>query len=115
MLNVFSVLAGPTVLPQYYGVAPWGVYPASIIQQNAAGQQRRPLSPGSVAAAAAAASSDTTNLTQGQYIIPYYDQNGSIVMGNVRGISNTAPMRLVSPAPVLVNAATTGMSPTASA
>lgn len=29
-------------------------------------------------------------------------------MGNVRGISNTAPMRLVSPAPVLVNAATTG-------
>lgn len=95
------------MLPQYYGVAPWGVYPASIIQQNAAGQQRRPLSPGS----AAAASSDTTNLTQGQYIIPYYDQNGSIVMGNVRSIGNTAPMRLVSPAPVLVNAAaTTGIA-----
>ncbi|KAK6633384.1 hypothetical protein RUM44_003986 [Polyplax serrata] len=101
----YILAAGPTVLPQYYGVAPWGVYPASIIQQNA-GQQRRPLSPGS--AAAAAATSETTNLTQGQYIIPYYDQNGSIVMGNVRGISNTAPMRLVSPAPVLVNAATTG-------
>ena len=93
-------------MPQYYGVAPWGVYPASIIQQNASNQQRRPLSPGSAAAAAAAAAtSDTTNLTQGQYIIPYYDQNGPIVMGNVRSISNTAPMRLVSPAPVLVNAA----------
>ena len=43
---------------------------------------------------------------QGQYqVIPaYYDQNGSIVMGNVRGIGNGTPMRLVSPAPVIVNA-----------
>lgn len=36
----------------------------------------------------------------------YYDQNGSIVMGGVRGLSSAAtPMRLVSPAPVLVNRA----------
>lgn len=45
---------------------------------------------------------------QGQYqVIPaYYDQNGSIVMGGVRGLSSAAtPMRLVSPAPVLVNRA----------
>lgn len=47
---------------------------------------------------------------QGQYqVIPaYYDQNGSIVMGNVRGIGNAAPMRLVSPAPVIVNTGTPG-------
>jgi len=40
-------------------------------------------------------------------VIPaYYDQNGSIVMGGVRGLSSAAtPMRLVSPAPVLVNRA----------
>ncbi|KAL6425144.1 hypothetical protein ACFW04_009428 [Cataglyphis niger] len=47
-------------------------------------------------------------LVQGQYqVIPaYYDQNGSIVMGGVRGLSSAAtPMRLVSPAPVLVNRA----------
>jgi hypothetical protein len=43
---------------------------------------------------------------QGQYqVIPaYYDQTGSIVMGNVRGIGNGTPMWLVSPAPVIVNA-----------
>jgi hypothetical protein len=43
---------------------------------------------------------------QGQYqVIPaYYDQTGSIMMGNVRGIGNGTPMRLVSPAPVIVNA-----------
>ena len=31
----------------------------------------------------------------------YYDQNGQLVMGNPRGIGT--PVRLVSPAPVLVN------------
>uniref|UniRef100_A0A1B6D0L4 PUM-HD domain-containing protein n=1 Tax=Clastoptera arizonana TaxID=38151 RepID=A0A1B6D0L4_9HEMI len=98
------VIAGPTVVPQYYGV-PWGVYPANIIQQGATTQQRRPLTPSS-------ATESATNLTQvqaGQYqVIPaYYDQNGSIVM---RGIGNGTPMRLVSPAPVLVNAATPGSS-----
>lgn len=43
----------------------------------------------------------------GQYqVIPaYYDQNGSLVM---RGIGNGTPMRLVSPAPVLVNAPNPG-------
>nr|XP_014279847.2 pumilio homolog 2 isoform X2 [Halyomorpha halys] len=92
------IIAGPTVVPQYYGV-PWGVYPANIIQQGATTQQRRPLTPSS-------ASESANNLTQvqaGQYqVIPaYYDQNGSLVM---RGIGNGTPMRLVSPAPVLVNA-----------
>ncbi|XP_014244015.1 pumilio homolog 2 isoform X4 [Cimex lectularius] len=94
------VIAGPTVVPQYYGV-PWGVYPTNIIQQGAATQQRRPLTPSS-------ATETANNLTQvqaGQYqVIPaYYDQNGSLVM---RGIGSGTPMRLVSPAPVLVNAPT---------
>lgn len=43
--------------------------------------------------------------SQYQVIPAYYDQSGSIVM---RGIGNGTPMRLVSPAPVLVNAATPG-------
>ncbi|PSN46785.1 Maternal protein pumilio, partial [Blattella germanica] len=107
---VGALITGPTVVPQYYGVpaAPWGVYPANIIQQGAAAaaaQQRRPLTPSS----ASEISNSSTNLTQqvqGQYqVIPaYYDQNGSIVMGNVRGIGNGTPIRLVSPASVIVNA-----------
>ncbi|KAK7790906.1 hypothetical protein R5R35_000917 [Gryllus longicercus] len=114
---VGTLIAGPTVVPQYYGVAPWGVYPANLIQQGAAAaaaaQQRRPLTPSS---AAAELPTSTPSLTaaqvanvQGQYqVIPaYYDQNGSIVMGNVRGIGSATPMRLVSPAPVIVNAAGT--------
>jgi len=53
-------------VPQYYGVAaaPWGVYPANIIQQGAAAaaaaQQRRPLTPSS----ASEISNSSTNLTQ---------------------------------------------------
>lgn len=38
----------PAGMPQYYGVAPWGMYPANLIaQQNAQPppQQRRPLTP----------------------------------------------------------------------
>lgn len=51
-------MLGPTVLPQYYGMAPWPVYPAGLLQSNAAAaaaaaaaqqqqqpQQRRPLTP----------------------------------------------------------------------
>ncbi|RZF36654.1 hypothetical protein LSTR_LSTR012333 [Laodelphax striatellus] len=65
------VIAGPTVVPQYYGM-PWGAVQAA----------------------------------PGQYqMISYYDQNG-IVM---RGIGSGTPMRLVSPAPVIVNAATPGL------
>ncbi|XP_067014598.1 pumilio homolog 2 isoform X2 [Anabrus simplex] len=103
----------PTVVPQYYGVTPWGVYPANLIQQGAAAaaQQRRPLTPSS----AGELPTSTNNLTQvanvqGQYqVIPgYYDQSGSFVVGNVRGIGNATPMRLVSPAPVIVNAGTPG-------
>lgn len=41
-----------------------------------------------------------------QQVIPaYYDQNGAVLMGNLRGVGNGAPVRLVSPAPVLINGA----------
>ncbi|KAL0129123.1 hypothetical protein PUN28_004069 [Cardiocondyla obscurior] len=114
---VGALIAGapPPVVPQYYGVGPW-VYPAGLLPQAppqaaAPPPPRRPLTPSSAAAAAAVAQDTANNLAQtvqGQYqVIPaYYDQNGSIVMGGVRGLSSAAtPMRLVSPAPVLVNRA----------
>ncbi|XP_065223237.1 maternal protein pumilio isoform X3 [Planococcus citri] len=105
------VIAGATVLPQYYGV-PWGVYPANIIQQGATTntQQRRPLTPSSAATETAnnlAAAAAAATVQPSPYVIPaYYDQNGSIVM---RGISNGPTMRLVSPAPVLVNPSNPGL------
>lgn len=96
------------MMPQYYGMAPWGMYPAGVIPQGPAPgpittgqqpQQRRPLSPNSL--------SDHPPVPQGQYqVIPaYYDQNGSWVMGNVRGIGNGGPVRLMSPAPMVLNPA----------
>jgi len=124
---VGTLITGPTaVIPQYYGVH-WGVYPANIIQQQgaaaaaAAGQQgRRPVSPGAqnaiegtvqqqsngnIAAATAAAQSGNLQgqLSQYQVIPAYYDQNGAVLMGNLRGVGNGAPVRLVSPAPVIIN------------
>uniref|UniRef100_A0A8D8UYT9 Pumilio homolog 2 n=1 Tax=Cacopsylla melanoneura TaxID=428564 RepID=A0A8D8UYT9_9HEMI len=103
----YVIAAGPTVVPaQYYGM-PWGVYPTNLIQQSApTPPQRRPLTPSS------ANTQDTqNNLTQVhnqnyQVIQAYYDQNGSLVMP--RGVGNGGPMRLVSPAPVLVNATNPG-------
>jgi hypothetical protein len=38
----------------------------------------------------------------------YYHENGGIVMGNMRGLGNATPLRLVSPAPVLVNPGSAG-------
>jgi len=90
------------MVPGYYNVAPWGLYPATglIGAQGQVAGNRRPLTPtgnelnvqqqNSAAAAAAG---------QFQVIPAYYDQNGGLVMG-ARG---TTPLRLVSPAPVLVN------------
>nr|XP_018913429.1 PREDICTED: pumilio homolog 2 isoform X6 [Bemisia tabaci] len=110
------VITGPTVVPQYYGVhgVPWGVYPANIIQQShsaaaAAAQQRRPLSPTS--AATESANIQTQVQPSGYQMIPaYYDQNGSIMV--TRGLSNGTPtVRLVSPAPVLVNHAAAATTP----
>lgn len=38
-------------MPQYYGVAPWGVYPANLIPPQQGSQPRRPLTPSQQAAA----------------------------------------------------------------
>ena len=41
-----------------------------------------------------------------QVIPTYYDQNGTMLMaGNLRGVGNGGPVRLVSPAPVIINSA----------
>lgn len=98
------------MMPQYYGMAPWGMYPAGVIPQGPApgpvapghqpGQPRRPMSPNTLP--------DHPPVPQpGQYqVIPaYYDQNGSLVMGNMRGIGNAGmngPVRLMSPAPMVM-------------
>ena len=120
------------VHPQYYGVqTPWGIYPANIVQQPQGqqtpqggvqqqqqqllrGQQGRPLTPSQQQQQQQQDALGTpTNGIQAQaiqapggagyqIIAPaYYDQNGQLVMGNARGIGT--PVRLVSPAPVLVN------------
>nr|CAG4646096.1 EOG090X02FO [Macrothrix elegans] len=107
-----TLIAGhAAMMPQYYGMAPWGMYPAGVIPQGPApgpvapnqhqqGQPRRPMSPNSL--------SDHPPVPQpGQYqVIPaYYDQNGSLVMGNMRGIGNggmNGPVRLMSPAPMVL-------------
>ncbi|XP_055695961.1 maternal protein pumilio isoform X3 [Lutzomyia longipalpis] len=74
---------------QYYGVAtaPWGVYPANLIPQQGS-QPRRPLTP----------SQQGAENQPYQVISAFYDQSGSLMMGPRTG----TPMRLVSPAPVLV-------------
>nr|CAG4643066.1 EOG090X02FO [Ilyocryptus agilis] len=109
-----TLIAGhAAMMPQYYGMAPWGMYPAGVIPQgppgpgpvapgqHGQGQPRRPLSPNSL--------SDHPPVPQhpGQFqVIPaYYDQNGSLVMGNMRGIGNggiSGPVRLMSPAPMVL-------------
>ncbi|XP_050389378.2 pumilio homolog 1 [Patella vulgata] len=118
-------LAGPTVIhPQYYGVqAPWGIYPANLIQQAPQGQQtpqgmsqqqqqqllrgqgNRPLTPSQQSDGMGTPNSlqPQSLPSNGAYQIltpAYYDQNGQLVMGNPRGMGT--PVRLVSPAPVLV-------------
>ncbi|XP_055382813.1 maternal protein pumilio [Condylostylus longicornis] len=87
-------------MPQYYGVTPWGntmVYPGVIPQQGS--QPRRPLTPSQQGAE-----------NQSFQVIPaYFDQSGSLVMGPRTG----TPMRLVSPAPVLVPPGATRAPPQA--
>ncbi|XP_018013354.1 pumilio homolog 2 [Hyalella azteca] len=122
----YTLIAAPgaaAVIPQYYGVH-WGVYPANIIQQQqqqqqqqgaaaqlaaAAGQQqqqRRPLSPSQNDVTSQNNGGLAQNLQQYQVIPTYYDQNGAMLMaGNLRGVGNGGAVRLVSPAPVIINSA----------
>ncbi|XP_070533755.1 pumilio homolog 2-like isoform X3 [Ptychodera flava] len=124
-----------------YGVAPWGaaMYPVSIIpqqqqapaqqnlqqqqqqQQILRGQNARPMTPqqqqqqldqmGTPTQTATVAQAIPTGGYQ--VIAPaYYDQTGALVMGNARpGGAMGAPMRLVSPAPLIVSAAQPGTQP----
>lgn len=49
---------------------------------------------------------------QGGYIVPYYDQNGQLLVAQgTAAMRNGAPMRLVSPAPVLVQQQTSRQAP----
>ncbi|XP_068905341.1 maternal protein pumilio-like isoform X5 [Tenebrio molitor] len=86
-------------VPQYYGVGPW-VYPApaNLIQQGASNGARRPLTPNGTAEA----QQQVQPQVPGGYIVPYYDQNTPILMAQGAAMRNGTPMRLVSPAPVLV-------------
>lgn len=124
-------IAGPVIHPQYYGVqAPWGIYPANLIQQqgqttpqSASQQQQQQLMRGQNGRMTPNPNDSNMppqqqNLNQQmptppnqqyQILAPaaYYDQNGQIIM-NPRGLGT--PVRLVSPAPVLVGAAATAAS-----
>ncbi|XP_022918908.1 maternal protein pumilio isoform X2 [Onthophagus taurus] len=88
----------PAGVHQYYGVGPW-VYPApaNLIQQGASNGARRPLTPNGTEA-----QQQVQPQVPGGYIVPYYDQNTPILMAQGAAMRNGTPMRLVSPAPVLV-------------
>uniref|UniRef100_A0A6P4EUE4 Maternal protein pumilio isoform X4 n=1 Tax=Drosophila rhopaloa TaxID=1041015 RepID=A0A6P4EUE4_DRORH len=84
-------------MPQYYGVAPWGMYPGNLIPQQGT-QPRRPLTPSQQGAE-----------NQPYQVIPaFLDHTGSLLMGGPR---TGTPMRLVSPAPVLVPPGATRAGP----
>ncbi|XP_044266098.1 maternal protein pumilio-like isoform X5 [Tribolium madens] len=95
-------------VPQYYGVGPW-VYPApaNLIQQGASNGARRPLTPNGTAEA----QQQVQPQVPGGYIVPYYDQNTPILMAQGAAMRNGTPMRLVSPAPVLVQPQTNRQTP----
>ncbi|XP_072376828.1 maternal protein pumilio isoform X3 [Diabrotica undecimpunctata] len=96
----YLITAG--VPAQYYGVGPW-VYPAppaNLIQQGASNGARRPLTPNGTTEA----QQQVQPQVPGGYIVPYYDQNATPILmaQNAAAMRNGTPMRLVSPAPVLV-------------
>lgn len=118
---VGTVITGPAVVPQYYGITPqWGMYQANIIQQQQGtpqgsvnqqqqqqqpllrGNNARPMTPQQTGPGDPLGTNSTNNIAGGQYqVIPFYDQNVPLVMGNTRSLGT--PMRLVSSAPVIVN------------
>ena len=94
----------------YYGL-PY-VYPAGMLQPGqaaaaaAGGRPGRPVTPGGSPSVEAAAGGPPSAAAAGAvpYMIPaaIYDQNG-LVVGGLRGVGNGGPVRLVSPAPVIIN------------
>lgn len=95
------IAAGSTVVPGYYGMAPWGLYPAAGLIGAQAPGQRRPMSPSGGNELANVNVSAHGQPGQFQVIPAYYEgMNGSLLAMGARGAT---PLRLVSPAPVLVN------------
>uniref|UniRef100_H2M7D6 Pumilio homolog 1 n=1 Tax=Oryzias latipes TaxID=8090 RepID=H2M7D6_ORYLA len=120
---------GPAVMPpQYYGVTPWGVYPANLFQQQAAaerftlpvmraGGNQRPLTPNQgqqgqqndqlvAAAAVNSALAFGQGLAAGVPGYPvlapaaYYDQTGALVVNTG---ARSGPVRLMAPASVIIS------------
>ncbi|XP_060516618.1 pumilio homolog 2-like isoform X2 [Cylas formicarius] len=105
----YLITAG--VPAQYYGVGPW-VYPAppanlAALQQGASNGARRPLTPNGTNEAQQQVQ---PGVPAGGYIVPaaaYYDQSATPILmaqgaAAAAAMRNGTPMRLVSPAPVLV-------------
>lgn len=104
----------PAMMAQYYGLPPWGMYPSMIQSGQVGGQSTphlqqqqqmlarsngtRPMTP-----QGPNDNPGTPQALQGQYqMVPhgYYDQNGSIMMGNTGRGMNPTPMRMM---PMIVN------------
>ncbi|XP_064480664.1 pumilio homolog 2-like isoform X2 [Ornithodoros turicata] len=119
-----GIMTGPAMMAaQYYGMPPWGMFPtpAGLLQgqggqggppppqQMLRSSGARPMTPqGGEALSQGGAGMPTQGLQApgGQYQMlapPYYDQNGSLMMGNTRA------MRLMPP--VLVNPGGPGGNP----
>nr|CAG4643784.1 EOG090X02FO [Lepidurus arcticus] len=113
-----ALIAGPPgMMPQYYGMTPWGMFSAGMLPQGPGpagpgpagpvpgtaqqSQPRRPLTP---SLSEVGTGNNPTAGAGGYQVIPaFYDQHGSLVMGNMRGLGNGGPVRLMSPAPMVPN------------
>ncbi|XP_054722552.1 pumilio homolog 2-like [Uloborus diversus] len=105
-----TLMPGPAMVPQYYGVPPWGMFPGMVQggQGQTPGAQGPLLRGGGARPMTPQGTAETMAQTQGmqgpggqyQVMAPSYYENGQVaMMGNARGMG--APMRLVPP--VLVN------------
>uniref|UniRef100_A0A8C8GWA0 Pumilio homolog 1 n=1 Tax=Oncorhynchus tshawytscha TaxID=74940 RepID=A0A8C8GWA0_ONCTS len=106
----YCVCSGPTVMPpQYYGVTPWGVYPANLFQQqaaaanNSANQQAQGQNQHNQQQVTRHLHTHTHRLTHEflsagyPMLAPaaYYDQTGALVVNTG---SRGGPVRLMAPA-----------------
>ncbi|MGH0133096.1 UNVERIFIED_CONTAM: hypothetical protein FKN15_046017 [Acipenser sinensis] len=110
---------GPAVVPhQYYGVTPWGVYPANLFQQQAAaagpltpnqsqqGQQNDQLVAAAAVNSALAFGQGLAAGVPGYPVLApaaYYDQMGALVVNAGARSGLGGPVRLMGPAPLLIS------------
>ncbi|XP_022255464.1 pumilio homolog 2-like [Limulus polyphemus] len=108
-----TIMPGPAMMPQYYGMPPWGMFPTPGLIQGNQGQPHGPavqqqlLRTNGTHAMTPQGNGEslpqgTNNIqgTGGQYqmVAPsFYDQNGSLMVGNARNIGGPPPMRLIPP------------------